>query len=119
MHRMFSNVHLAQIWTNFPTRSSHCHLTKSYEISLQPGPLVSSFPYDSNLVFSRFISRGEVLCYNRAKMNSLILKCHENSLENQPITPKFVLYIVYILHYNKTILGFADIGSMITTEQEE
>ena len=24
---------------------------------------------DTNLVFSRFISRGEVLCYNRAKMN--------------------------------------------------
>ena len=26
---------------------------------------------DTNLVFSRFISRGEVLCYNRAKINSL------------------------------------------------
>jgi hypothetical protein len=34
---------------------------------------------DSNLVFSRFISRGEVLCYNRAKINSFILKCLENS----------------------------------------
>jgi hypothetical protein len=34
---------------------------------------------DSNLVFSRFISCGEVLCYNRAKINSFILKCLENS----------------------------------------
>ena len=34
---------------------------------------------DSNLVFSRFISRGEVLCYNRAKINSFILKSLENS----------------------------------------
>ena len=65
---------------------------------------------DLNLVFSRFISRGEVLCYNRAKINSFILKCLENSYENQPITRKFVLYIVYILH--KTIFEFADIGSM-------
>jgi hypothetical protein len=34
---------------------------------------------DMNLVFSRFISRGEVLCYNRVKINSFILKYHENS----------------------------------------
>ena len=65
---------------------------------------------DSNLVFSRFITRGEVLCYSRAKINSFILKCLENSQKNQPITRKFVLYIVYILH--KTIFEFADIGSM-------
>ena len=54
---------------------------------------------DSNLVFSRFISRGKVICYNRAKIN-----CLENSQENQPITPTFVLYIVYILHYTKQSL---------------
>jgi hypothetical protein len=35
------------------------------------------------LVFSRFISHGEVLCYNRAKINSFILKCLENLLEYQ------------------------------------
>ena len=59
---------------------------------------------DTNLVFSRFISCGDVLCYNRAKINSFILKCLENSYENQPITPKFVLYIIYILHYTKQSL---------------
>ena len=59
---------------------------------------------DSNLVFSRFISRGEVLCYNGTKINEFILKCVENSQENQPMTPKFVLYIVYILHYTKQSL---------------
>ena len=32
---------------------------------------------DTNLVFTRFISLGEVLCYNRAKINSFILKCLE------------------------------------------
>ena len=32
---------------------------------------------DTNLVFTRFISHGEVLCYNRAKINSFILKCLE------------------------------------------
>ena len=46
-------------------------------------------------------SRGEVLCCNRAKFNSFILKCLENQQENQPITPKFVLCIVYILNYTK------------------
>ena len=59
---------------------------------------------DTNPVFSRFISHGDVLCYNRAKINSFILKCLENLQENQPITPKFVLYIVYILHYTKQSL---------------
>ena len=59
---------------------------------------------DTNLVFSCFISCGDVLCYNRAKINSFILKCLENSYENQPITPKFVLYIIYILHYTKQSL---------------
>ena len=34
---------------------------------------------DMNLVFSCFISHGEVLCYNRAKLNSFNLKCLENS----------------------------------------
>ena len=34
---------------------------------------------DTNLVFTRFISHGEVLCYNRAKINSFILKCLEKS----------------------------------------
>ena len=61
---------------------------------------------DSNLVFSRFISHGEVLCYNRAKIHSFILKFLENSLEYQPITPKFVLCIVSILHYTKQSLDF-------------
>ena len=58
----------------------------------------------TNLVFSSFISRGKILCYNRAKINSFILKCLENSLENQPITPKFIICIVYILHYTKQSL---------------
>ena len=50
---------------------------------------------------SRIFLRGEVLYYNRAKMNSFILKCLENSQENQPITPKFVpyMYIVYMFVY--------------------
>ena len=34
---------------------------------------------DTNLVFSRFISRDDVLCYNRTKINSFILKCLDNS----------------------------------------
>ena len=63
---------------------------------------------DTNLVFSRFILRGEVACYNSwAKNNSFILKWLENSQENQPITPKFVLYIVCILHYTKHSLDLA------------
>ena len=33
--------------------------------------------------------------------SSFILKWLENSQENQAITPKFVLYIVCILHYTK------------------
>ena len=55
---------------------------------------------DTNLVFSRFFSRGDVLCYNRAKINSFILKCLENSQEHQPITPMFVLCIVYYTTQN-------------------
>ena len=33
----------------------------------------------TNLIFSRFISRDDVLYYNRAKINSFISKCLENS----------------------------------------
>jgi hypothetical protein len=35
--------------------------------------LYSTCRKDTNLVFSRFISSSEVLCYNRAKINSFIL----------------------------------------------
>ena len=62
-----------------------------------------------------YVDSVKALCYNRAKINSFILKCLEKYLENQPITPKFVLCIVYILYYttlHKTIIGFTDIGSM-------
>ena len=44
MHRMFSNVHLTQIWTNFD-RHIVIKQKVTYEISLQPGSLVSLFPY--------------------------------------------------------------------------
>ena len=68
---------------------------------------------DTNLVFSRFISRDDVLCYNRTKINSFILKCLDNSQENQPITPKFVLYIEYTLNYS-----FIHFGMLISCKQE-
>ena len=45
---------------------------------------------DTNLVFSR------VAKFYATPVQKLILKCLENSLENQPITPKFVLYCVIV-----------------------
>jgi len=65
-----------------------------------------------NLVFSRFILRGEVLCYNRAKIIFIHFEMPWEFVgKSTNYTKVGVIHRIYTtLH--KTILGFADIGSM-------
>ena len=62
---------------------------------------------------SYFFALSRITRFYATTMQKFIHSCLENSQENQPITPKFVLYIVYILHYTKQSLDLPiSIGSM-------